>query len=156
MDVFRDMATLRTRKAAAAAALAAAGADYLVVPTVMHHYLCKELRAQEGASPPGAAYNAHLGTFTNFVNLLGMCALSVPAGRLPPISVEVCASAGQIARNSTDHGHMRVALSPLCQRPGLLCSDAGCSWLFCAVSPQFTIATSENCYKHTELTSLQT
>ena len=88
-DVFRDQTLLRTRKAAAAAAIAAAGTDVLVVPTVMHHYLVRELTEQEGAAPPVATYNAYLGTFTNFVNLLGMCALSVPAGRLPPLPQKV-------------------------------------------------------------------
>ena len=88
-DVFRDQNILRSRKAAAAAAIAAAGTDVLVVPTVMHHYLVRELTEQEAAAPPVATYNAYLGTFTNFVNLLGMCALSVPAGMLPPMPQEV-------------------------------------------------------------------
>lgn len=49
---------------------------FLVVPTVMHHYTAAELSAQEAEGV--VSYNSHLGTFTNFVNLLGMCGVSVP------------------------------------------------------------------------------
>ena len=89
VDVYKDLATLRAARADAFAHIAAAGADFLVVPTVMHHYLAKEVLDQETAAPEAAKYNAYLGTFTNFVNLLGMCALSVPAGLLPDIELEV-------------------------------------------------------------------
>ena len=42
----------------------------------MHHYTCEELAAQEAQGD--VSFNSHLGTFTNFVNLLGMCAVSIP------------------------------------------------------------------------------
>jgi Asp-tRNA(Asn)/Glu-tRNA(Gln) amidotransferase A subunit family amidase len=90
VDVYQDLARLRTQQAAAFAAIKESGADYLVVPTVMHHYLTEEVLEQETATPSAATYNATLGTFTNFVNLLGMCAISVPGGRLPVLPLEVC------------------------------------------------------------------
>ena len=88
-DVYEDLARLRALRADAFAHIKAAGADVLVVPTVMHHYLVKEIEKQETEDPKKATYNAYLGTFTNFVNLLGMCACSVPAGRLPEVPLEV-------------------------------------------------------------------
>lgn len=36
------------------------------------------MQAQEGTVPPTWPYNSHLGLFTNFVNLMGLCAISVP------------------------------------------------------------------------------
>ena len=49
--------------------------DLLLVPTAPNH----PTFAAVAADPVGS--NARLGTFTNFVNLLGWCALAVPAGR---------------------------------------------------------------------------
>jgi allophanate hydrolase len=49
--------------------------DQLLVPTAPTH----PTFAQVDADPVGA--NARLGTYTNFVNLLGWCALAVPAAR---------------------------------------------------------------------------
>jgi hypothetical protein len=68
--------TLRSNAADCRASLKAAGDPFLLVPTVMHHYTVRELLEQEREGNVG--YNSHLGTFTNFVNLLGMCAISVP------------------------------------------------------------------------------
>jgi allophanate hydrolase len=48
--------------------------DLLLVPTAPNHPTFDEV----AADPIGA--NARLGTFTNFVNLLGWCALALPAG----------------------------------------------------------------------------
>jgi allophanate hydrolase len=76
-DVFQDQATVRSQRAKCLAEMDAKGISVLVVPTVMHHYLVDELAAAEAAGPP-FTYNAHLGTFTNFVNLMGMCAISIP------------------------------------------------------------------------------
>lgn len=47
--------------------------DVLMVPTVLRH----PTHAQLAADPVGV--NSQLGVFTNFVNLLGWCALSMPA-----------------------------------------------------------------------------
>jgi len=49
--------------------------DALLVPTAPHHPTFAEV----DADPVGS--NARLGTYTNFVNLLGWCALAVPAAR---------------------------------------------------------------------------
>ena len=48
--------------------------DALLVPTTTGHPTFEEI----DADPVGA--NARMGTYTNFVNLLGWCALAVPAG----------------------------------------------------------------------------
>lgn len=87
VDVFTAQALLREKVARCRAMMAEAGCTYLVVPTVMHHYLVSELQAQEDGG--SVQFNAHLGKFTNFVNLLGLPAMSVPAGSLPPLQEEV-------------------------------------------------------------------
>ncbi|HEY8100636.1 MAG TPA: allophanate hydrolase [Burkholderiaceae bacterium] len=51
--------------------------DALVVPTIPTHYT----RAEVNADP--IALNSRLGTYTNAVNLLDLCALSVPTGFRP-------------------------------------------------------------------------
>jgi allophanate hydrolase len=88
--VYQDLNKLKEKRAAAFAAIATSSADFLVVPTVMHHYLVSEVVQQETETPSKTEYNSYLGTFTNFVNLLGMCAVSVPAGRLPDVHLQVC------------------------------------------------------------------
>lgn len=50
-----------------------AGVDALVVPTVPRAWTVAEVEADPVAT------NSALGTYTNFVNLLGLCALAVPA-----------------------------------------------------------------------------
>ncbi len=50
------------------------GCDALLVPTVPRHYTVDEVQADPIAT------NSKLGTWTNFVNLADLCALSVPAG----------------------------------------------------------------------------
>lgn len=84
VDVYNAQASLRAAAARCRTLLLEASGDpsghtpmpFLVVPTVMHHYTAAELQAQEAQGD--VSYNSHLGTFTNFVNLLGMCAVSVP------------------------------------------------------------------------------
>jgi len=49
--------------------------DALLLPTAPTHYTLEEIRA----SP--VELNQRLGTYTNFVNLLDLCGLAVPAGR---------------------------------------------------------------------------
>ena len=52
----------------------------LLVPTVLQHYLIAEVEAEEKQQePPTWSKNALNGRFTNFVNLLDMAAISVPA-----------------------------------------------------------------------------
>lgn len=88
VDVFTAQELLRKKVALCHALMAEAGCSYLMVPTVMHHYLVPELQAQEDDA--NVKFNAHLGKFTNFVNLLGLAAVSVPASILPPVNEQVC------------------------------------------------------------------
>jgi allophanate hydrolase len=67
-----DQARLDRCKMAAAAALA--GFDALLLPTTVGHPTLAEV----AADPVGA--NSRMGTYTNFVNLLDMAAVAVPAG----------------------------------------------------------------------------
>ena len=71
VDTFRAQYTLRHHQAQAA--LLWAQVDVLLVPTAPRHPSFDDVRAD----PVGA--NALLGTYTNFVNLLGWCALALPA-----------------------------------------------------------------------------
>jgi allophanate hydrolase len=71
-DAFQ--AQYRLREAQAALAGLWLRVDVLLVPTAPGHPRFSEV----DADPLGA--NARLGTYTNFVNLLGWCALAVPAG----------------------------------------------------------------------------
>jgi allophanate hydrolase len=72
-DLVRDQQRLRAARAGAAALLA--GFDALVLPTAPLHPTLEEV----AADPIGV--NAAMGTYTNFVNLLDMAAVAVPAGR---------------------------------------------------------------------------
>lgn len=89
IDVYKDLANCVKSALPLPPPSLALGADFLVVPTVMHHYLVSEVLQQETETLSKAEYNANLGTFTNFVNLLGMCAVSVPASELPHIPIQV-------------------------------------------------------------------
>jgi allophanate hydrolase len=71
-DAFRGLYTLRAAQADASSFWQQA--DLLMVPTAPGH----PSMADVAADPLGA--NAQLGTYTNFVNLLGWCALALPAG----------------------------------------------------------------------------
>jgi allophanate hydrolase len=72
-DAHRAAYALRGQRREAAALWQAV--DVLMVPSAPRHP-----RFDEVAAEPVAA-NAVLGTYTNFVNLLGWCALALPAGR---------------------------------------------------------------------------
>ncbi|GAB4814951.1 hypothetical protein N2152v2_001997 [Parachlorella kessleri] len=99
-DVFAGLQRLSELKAAARVELAKF--DVLVVPTAAYNYTVQEVQAEEddpslsamlSALPPK---NANLGRFTNFVNLLDMCGVSVYSGLLRvPGDGESEASAGQ-------------------------------------------------------------
>ncbi len=71
-DAFRGQYALRAARKQTASIWQSV--DLLMVPTAPGHPTFDEL----DADPIGA--NAHLGLYTNFVNLLGWCALAVPAG----------------------------------------------------------------------------
>lgn len=78
-DLFRGQYRLQAARVASASTWDTV--DLLMTPTAPGH----PTMAQVAADPIGA--NAALGTYTNFVNLLGWCALALPAGttseRLP-------------------------------------------------------------------------
>jgi allophanate hydrolase len=70
------------------------GVDLLMVPTAPTHPTFAEV----DADPVGV--NSRLGTYTNFVNLLGWCALALPAGRTPaglPFGITFIGRAGHDA-----------------------------------------------------------
>ena len=71
-DAFRAFYRLEELRARAASLFR--GMDVLLVPTAPTHFT----RQQVEADP--IALNSKLGTYTNFVNLLDLCALAVPAG----------------------------------------------------------------------------
>ncbi len=74
--------------------------DVLVLPTAPTIYTRKEV-----AEAPFET-NARLGTFTNFVNLLDLCAIAIPAGETPtglPFGVTLMALAGR------DHALLNTA-----------------------------------------------
>ena len=97
-DCFR--ARYRLAELRRAADRAFADIDVLVAPTAPTHCTLAEVEAD----PLGT--NARLGTFTNCVNLLDLCAVAVPAGTTPgglPFGVTLLAPAGR------DHALLRAA-----------------------------------------------
>ena len=81
--------------------------DALLVPTAPTHPSFEQV----DADPVGA--NARLGTYTNFVNLLGWCALAVPAGRTStglPFGVTAIAPGGFDAALANAWRHWAPAL----------------------------------------------
>ncbi len=92
-DVFRGLYRLKALLRDAEAAIA--GVDLLCVPSIPTFYSVADLEAD----PVGP--NSRLGTYTNFVNLMDLCALTVPVapradGR--PGSVTLIGPKGQDAR----------------------------------------------------------
>jgi allophanate hydrolase len=72
--------------------------DAMVLPTVPTAYTVKQVLADP------IALNSRLGTYTNFVNLLELCAISVPAAIRPdgvPFGITLVAMAGQDAAIAT-------------------------------------------------------
>ena len=61
--------------------------DALLLPTAPCHPTPEDV----ARDPIGV--NARLGTFTNFVNLLDLCAVAVPAGTGPTFGVQLIAPA---------------------------------------------------------------
>ena len=87
-DVYEGQQAMTVLRAAARLELEKI--DILVVPTAAYNYTVREIMAEEdeqdyGAMITGRAMvtkNAFLGSFTNFVNLLDMCGVSVPSSIL--------------------------------------------------------------------------
>lgn len=74
--------------------------DFLLLPTAPTHYTIEQVLADP------IALNANLGTYTNFVNLLDLAAVAVPAGFKPnglPFGVSL------IGKAFTDDGLLRIA-----------------------------------------------
>ncbi|WP_026931600.1 allophanate hydrolase [Glycomyces tenuis] len=92
-ELAADQQRLRRSRAAARAALD--GLDALLLPTAPMHPAIAEVRADPIAT------NARMGTYTNFVNLLDMAAVAVPAGTAGSkgfgVSLIVPAFADQVA-----------------------------------------------------------
>ncbi|KAF6249315.1 allophanate hydrolase [Scenedesmus sp. NREL 46B-D3] len=110
-DAFDDKARLAVLAAAARAQLCVV--DCLLVPTVLEHYLLQEVADTEAQEPPSWPLNAKNGRFTNFVNLLDMCGIAVPAGLLTVdyAKPEAASSAQQRAeRLAASGGPLRVVL----------------------------------------------
>ncbi len=89
-DVFRGFYKLQDLKRAAEPVLSEV--DLFCVPTIPRFYTVEDLQ-QDPVMP-----NSNLGTYTNFVNLLDMCALAVPTddrGDGLPGSITIIAGAGK-------------------------------------------------------------
>lgn len=82
VDVFDDIARLAALGAKGRDAMKASGASLLLVPTALEHYTLGEIAETEDSPAPTWPRNAKNGRFTNFVNLLDMCGVSVPSGLL--------------------------------------------------------------------------
>ena len=89
-DAFRGLYALQALKTRLAPLIAAV--DLIAVPTAPTNYSVDAVLADPIAT------NSRLGTYTNFVNLLDMCGIAVPAGRRSdglPMSVTLLAAAGK-------------------------------------------------------------
>jgi allophanate hydrolase len=89
-DTFRGFYALQAYKARLAPVIASV--DLFCVPTAPTHYTVDAVLADPIAT------NSRLGTYTNFVNLLDMCGIAVPAGTRDdglPMSVTLLAAAGR-------------------------------------------------------------
>jgi len=118
-DVFESLQQLTNLRAAARIELAKI--DVLVVPTAAYNYTVREILAEEDEQDYTAMLNgramvtknANLGRFTNFVNLLDMCGVSVPSGVLklgmaaepPKKKCRKDISNGVISSGSVTNGH---------------------------------------------------
>ena len=90
VDAFRGLYELASYKKKLAPAIESV--DLICVPTAPRHYTTAELEAEP------IRENSRLGTYTNFVNLLDMCAIAVPCGTRRdglPASVTLLATAGK-------------------------------------------------------------
>ncbi|TIS53404.1 MAG: allophanate hydrolase [Mesorhizobium sp.] len=91
-DAFRGLYALQAYKARLAPIIASV--DLFCVPTAPTHYTVEAVLADPIVT------NSRLGTYTNFVNLLDMCGITVPAGKRDdglPMSITLLAAAGRDA-----------------------------------------------------------
>jgi allophanate hydrolase len=107
VDAFRGLYRLEELRRAVAPILAAA--DMLCVPSIPTFYSLADLEA-DPVTP-----NANLGTYTNFVNLLDLCALAVPTGRRGdgrPGGVTLIARSGGDGRIAAESVRLTTGLAP--------------------------------------------
>jgi allophanate hydrolase len=92
-DAFAGLYELKALQAQLAPLIASI--DLICVPTAPRHYRVEEVLAEPILT------NSRLGTYTNFVNLLDLCGIAVPAGSRAdglPMSVTLLAPAGGDAK----------------------------------------------------------
>jgi allophanate hydrolase len=95
-DAFNGFYALQAMKKKLAPVIASV--DLLCVPTAPRHYTLDELEAEP------IRENSRLGTYTNFVNLLDLCGISVPTGTRSdglPVSLTLLATAGKDGLTAT-------------------------------------------------------
>jgi allophanate hydrolase len=91
-------------------------ADMLCVPTIPTFVTCDDLEA-DPITP-----NSNLGTYTNFVNLLDLCAIAIPTGPRSdgrPGSVTLIAPAGQDGAIAAEGQRLMQTLRPMMGATGL-------------------------------------
>ena len=109
LDAFRASYRLQSLKRAAAPIWESC--DVLLLPTVGTHYRIAEVEADP------VALNSNLGRYTNFVNLMDLAAVAVPAGFTPaglPFGISLIGPAGSDADLLSLAGRaQRAAATPL-------------------------------------------
>lgn len=103
-DAFKGLYALQAYKARLAPVIASV--DLFCVPTAATHYSLEAVLADPIAT------NSRLGTYTNFVNLLDMCGIAVPAGKRDdglPMSVTFLAAAGKDALTASLASELHAA-----------------------------------------------
>lgn len=94
--------------------------DMLLVPTIPTFVTCEDLEA-DPVTP-----NSNLGTYTNFVNLLDLCALAVPTGPRRdgrPGSVTLIAKAGQDGQIAAEGQRLMYSRRPVIGASGVKMTD---------------------------------
>jgi allophanate hydrolase len=107
LDAFRASYRLQALKRAAAPLWEAC--DLLLLPTAGTHYRIAEVDADP------VALNSNLGRYTNFVNLMDLAAVAVPAGFTPaamPFGISLIAPAGSDADLLSLAGRAQRAAAP--------------------------------------------
>ena len=118
VDAFNGFYRLADLRRACAPILDAA--DMLCVPTIPTFATCAELAA-DPVTP-----NSNLGTYTNFVNLLDLCAMAVPTGARSdgrPGGVTLIAPAGQDGAIAAQAQRLTGARRPLLGATGIRTPD---------------------------------
>ncbi|EFJ41617.1 hypothetical protein VOLCADRAFT_98357 [Volvox carteri f. nagariensis] len=100
-DVYDHLAQMAVLRARALDELSRV--DVLLVPTALTHWTVAEVVEEECAEPPTWSRNAKLGRFTNFVNLLDMCGMSVPSGLVSYDAAVLSEDASEAERSRAAH-----------------------------------------------------